>query len=335
MENTKKFDVNRRTVVRTAAWSAPAVAVAAGAPAFAATGGTPNLSTSTLASPPTRNNSGVISIPANAATFINSGGAAAGLTATVSLSTSTAAGTMSIVDLLIGGNNYKALQDAGFVTVTGLGTSTVTVEIAEAVAAFEGGQWTLPYALDFVTNEDRAAKFAVSVAATNGGTPTAFAPVTFAPLSVANLSTSASTGTPTRNGSYINVPPTKFVNTGTKGVQGARVTVTSVSGQPITKMEANHPLFGWKDLTDSSIGCTYEVAPGPGVTTVVFRTPNSGLGKMNVAPGGNKTSAAAQRWTVGAGSFEFTSQIEPVINDPVSTGTVEGIGTTFKPAPIG
>lgn len=340
MQSQNRFEVNRRTVVRTAAWSAPAVAVAAGAPAYAATPTEPNLSGSTLSAAPTRNTNGVISVPENTATFNNTGTEAVGLTATIQLgssgSLSAAAAPYSITDLLIAGQPYQNLVAAGFVTVTGLDSSTVTIAISPAIATIaRDDSWTLPYSLEFITNEHRAADLKVSVAATNGGTSTAFPKASLAALTTPNLSTSESTGTPTRSGSYIQVPPTKFTNTGTQGTQGARVTVTSVSGQAITKMEANHPLFGWKDLTDSSIGCTYEVAPGAGVTTVVFRTPNSGLGKMNVAAGSSKTSAAPQRWTVATGgAFEFTSKVEPIAADPVSTSPVKGIGTTFRPAPV-
>jgi len=199
MESSKRVDVGRRTVVRTAAWSAPAVAVISAAPAFAASG-TPDLSTSVAGTPTRTFTDGFahFTVPDTTTVFTNTGGGPVeGLVATISFTSG------NVTDILIAGMPYGDLAPA--VTVTGVGTNTVTLTISSDVLVIApGDSFPLPLSLEFVTdNTGQATTMSVTGVAANGGTSTNFAPVDFA-AAAPNLSTSSASA-PART---VGTPPT-------------------------------------------------------------------------------------------------------------------------------
>ena len=138
MQNIQRPGVGRRAVVRTAAWTAPAVAVVAAAPAYAATGA-PDLSTSVAGTPTRTIDAGTgfatFTIPEDTTVFNNTGGDALGLTAVVSFVASGGAGVRAaavatnVTDVQIAGQPYTDF--VGVVDVVGLGTSSVTLNISD------------------------------------------------------------------------------------------------------------------------------------------------------------------------------------------------------------
>jgi len=301
MDNNKPFEVNRRTVVRTAAWSAPVAAVVAGAaPSFATSPTTPNLSTSTVNTAPTRSNTGTITMAANSATFKNTGTEALGLVAVISLANS------NITDVRIGGMPYA--QFAPLVTVTGLGTNSVTLTIdAAAFTIPANGSTDLPLDLEFDTNSTAADTLTVEATAGNGGDPTAFAAVPLAAHAAPNLSTSAPKPPTRKTANSIDVPPATFNNTGSVGTKGIRVTIDSPDN-PITNITA----FG---APVTNFGITYEpgFAPGPTATKIIMRT-GSGLSDMTIPANGSKTAAAGQVFTFANPlPVTFQTTVEPIV----------------------
>lgn len=338
MQNQNRFEVNRRTVVRTAAWSAPAVAVVAAAPAYATTSTEPNLSSSTMSSAPSRGTDGTVSVAPGSVTFVNTGGGAAnGLSVEISVGGSggasatavpTTAPLGSITEVRLNGNPYPY--------VTGLGTSSVVLTLpAELVTIAPGASFPLSLPLDIVANDHRATTATVTVTALNGGASTSFPTLSLAALNVPNLSQSSSLGLPTRQSDgRIRVEKTRFLNVGTVATSGARVTIEASHG--ITAMKGKHALFGEVDLTLG--GITYEsgFAPGAGQKKIIFRTGASGQPGYVGCPanGGTVDSSSEQYWTIeGTGAFTFTSTIEP-LNGDNKTVAPNGIGVKFVPAPI-
>jgi hypothetical protein len=330
MQNIKRVDVNRRTIVRTAAWSAPAVAVVAAAPAYAASGQA-DLSGSSMSSTPSRGSDGTVSVASGSVSLANSGGSAVeGISVSVSLggaggtsatSVPTAAPLGSITQILLAGQPVPG--------ATGLGTGSVSFSLpAEVVTIAPGGTYPISLPLEFVTNEHRATTATVSVAPLNGGASTEFPPISFSALNVANLSQSFSTAAPTRSGSTVTVPPTTFKNVGSKATTGARVTI--ISSVPITKMQAKS--FITLDLTATGVTFENGYAPGPNATEIRFRTGASGqLSNMAVGVGGEKTSSAPQLWTfANSNQVTFSTKIEPLISEPPVSSPVEGIGVQFQ-----
>lgn len=328
MEN-KTFDVNRRTVVRTAAWTAPAVAVAAGAPAFAATPTAPNLSTSTISAAPTRGTDGTVAVAPGTITFVNSGTTVEGLNVSIALGGSGGASASGVPTQAPLGSITAVLLAGQPLEASGLGTSNVSFSIPKEIVTIpKDGSYPLSLPLEFVSNEHRATTATVTVTAANGGEGTAFAPISFPALNVANLSQSASTGAPTRpSATTMEVPPTKFVNAGSVATTGARVTI--VSSKAITKMQAKS--FITLDLTATGVTFESGYAPGAGQTTIIFRTGASGqLSNMAVPAGGEKTSSAPQLWTFdSSGPVTFSTKVEPIVGT-VGTAAPEGIGVQFQ-----
>lgn len=165
----------RRTVIRTAAWSVPAVTVAAAAPAFAVSPTVgPNLSQSRAQDPaPTRfaaSNVAVVSPPL----FDNATGTAAatGIAMTI---TSPVAITDYGLQLPFGPANPTQMDAASQgIAVTGLGTTTITVSFDLPFNGFSmdaGEDMTMFVRSVFTFDGSIPDSLDYSVEAANGGTP--------------------------------------------------------------------------------------------------------------------------------------------------------------------
>jgi hypothetical protein len=312
MDLNKRPAVDRRTVVRTMAWSAPVVAVASTAPAFAGTPPpAPDLSTSTAGTPTRVPLDSTVSIPPNTTTFTNTGLAAAeGLIATISTTDpgSRAAGRGNITDVRIGGQPYADF--AGLVDVTGVGTESVTLTISAAVVNIApGASFDLPLGLDFDLDSTKALNFSVNVAAGNGGVPTAFASVPLADQNAPALATSTPAPPTRKSATVVTVPPATFKNNGNAAAAGIRVRI--VSDKAILSMKA----FG---QNIANLGIVFEPGyePGPGRTEIRMSTPPTGLAAMGVPANGSKTAAAGQDFEFdSAGPVVFSTTVYPYTTD--------------------
>jgi hypothetical protein len=268
-----KFVPSRRSVIRTAAWTAPAVTVAAAAPAFAATGA-PNLSTSVSGGTPTRDGLDVTIAPS---TLNNTGTQETG-GVVVAFSS-----TVAIDNLQL--DVFGSLMDPSAlgITVTGLGTTSVTMEVPASLANIApGGSWTSPASQVLTMADETAFDLTVTATAVNGGTP--FTPPTVTiPGTPPNLSTSTSGGTPTRDGNVVTIAPSTLNNTG--GTETGGVDVEFVSDVVIDNLQVN---FMGSILDPVALGIT---VTGLGTTTVTMAVPAS---LANIAPGGSWTSPASQ-----------------------------------------
>lgn len=164
-----EFTPNRRTVIRTAAWSAPVVAVAAAAPAFAASPDPtlPNLSTSIpSATPPARSGNVVTLQPT---VFVNTGGSTpTGLEVVFNTSE-----PLNIPILFNGVIDPSALG-----VVFGGTPNARTMSIPASLSTFTNDQFASSFtqALQFATSNPSTLQ--VTVTAGNGGVPYVSAEIT-------------------------------------------------------------------------------------------------------------------------------------------------------------
>lgn len=160
-----KINPTRRTVVRTAAWSVPAVAVVAGAPQFAASHGGPDLRTSTQGAGSGRTAPNELTI--QPATLNNTGD-----TETGGLTVSFNSSVTAINNLTLGGIDPGAIG----ATVTGLGTNDVTMVLvptglAAGTNIAPGASYTSPLSQNLTFSGPELTELTVVVTATNGGHP--------------------------------------------------------------------------------------------------------------------------------------------------------------------
>lgn len=154
----------RRTVVRTAAWSLPAVSVVAAAPNFAASNHetTTNLSTTVVTTQPSRVSATQVFVPAT--TFINTGGLPAqGFT--VEISTSIPITTLEVS--LDGGNSWLNIGALGII-VSGYGTGTISFLTPAAIGTIPaGGTFTSPAPQRFTFQSEGETTMATVVTGVN------------------------------------------------------------------------------------------------------------------------------------------------------------------------
>ncbi len=163
-----QFTTDRRTIVKGAAWTIPAVSVAAAAPALAASPTCDeipqDLSTSSSAGG-TRTSPENLNI--NPSTFRNTGTESVeGITVTF-----VASGTQTIEGISVFGSDIKDLVPGA--TTSGYGTNTVVLTLPPGtglgqVSIPPGGEYTAPLGQDLALSSPEAFTVNVTVQATNG-----------------------------------------------------------------------------------------------------------------------------------------------------------------------
>ncbi len=149
----------RRTVVRTAAWTLPAVSVATAAPAFAASTDYTDLSTS-QAPTPSRSSPTTIEVPAT--TFINTGNVVSrGISVRIEAN-------IAITKIMAGPIDPGAVG----VVISGLGTTVVTMQVpADGLAAAtiqpNGGTYTSPLGQTFTFAQEGSVTMSTVVTGVN------------------------------------------------------------------------------------------------------------------------------------------------------------------------
>lgn len=152
----------RRAVVRTAAWTVPAVTVAAAAPAFAASRENfIDLSTSVITTAPTRVPERPSNVSVPATTFTNTGdlpaqGFTVAITSTVAISNIYLPGGTTPISML-------------GVTVAGLGTTNVGMVVPASLGTIPAnGSFTSPVAQEFAFATPETVTMTTTVTGTNG-----------------------------------------------------------------------------------------------------------------------------------------------------------------------
>lgn len=263
---------SRRAVIRTAAWTVPAVTVATAAPAFAASGA-PNLSGTSFPTPVrdggklsftgvSMSNSGGTRTEGITFTFVSTG-------ATITDITAAAATPVSAVGM----------------TLSGLGTNTVTMTIP-ASSGFNvngGSSVTIPVPINIiVSSTSGAVSIAYTVAALNtvSGTP---ATGTITVAGTPDLSTTALAPTRTAGSSNISVPGFTITNTGAVDTVGITFTFALASGVINRISAAGMNAHDFQGMAVS----------GTGTGTAVLTLPANFFGRNATANGGTMSVPVA------------------------------------------
>lgn len=157
--------VSRRTIAKGAAWSVPAVAVAAAAPSLAASTTAPHDLSTSVPGGGTRTSD--LNLNLAATNFINTGSETVqGLTVTFQVDSG-----QTIEAIQIFGNDIKNLAVGS--TTSGYGTDTVVLTLAPGselgqVTIEPGGSYQAPLGQDLVLSSPDAFTISVTVMASNG-----------------------------------------------------------------------------------------------------------------------------------------------------------------------